>query len=178
MQPWSILILYETIISSSNIDLFHAFAYKRWISILDGVERTSTRIKTPFDGLLLRQYIKLVVMVVWMQSATEQQNFICSTNLEGIMPSCQIHLDTPRSGDLHFVTYLLHTMGNCNKHEITEVPRALRDFCGTFQGNGKELCFVAWTNGSGSWVMSVVLLNGLFSEHEFMILLFPACRLE
>jgi len=33
-----------------------------------------------FDGLMLTQYIKPVVMVVWKQSVTQQQNFICSTN--------------------------------------------------------------------------------------------------
>lgn len=55
-MPCSILIQYETIISPADIDWLQSFAYKRWISILNSVERSSTRIKTPFDGLLLRQY--------------------------------------------------------------------------------------------------------------------------
>lgn len=33
-----------------------------------------------FDALMITQYIKPVVMVVWKQSVTQQQNFICSTN--------------------------------------------------------------------------------------------------
>lgn len=43
-----------------------------------------------------------------------------------------------------------------------------RPSCGTFQGNRTQVSFVVWTNGGGSWVMIVVLLNGLFSEQEFM----------
>lgn len=139
---WSILILYETIISPSDIDWLYAFAYEPWISILNSVERSSTRIKTPFDGLLLRQYIKSAVMVVWMQSATEQQNFICSTNLEGITPSCQIRLDAPRLGDLHFldIYYVLVENAIDTKSRWYRGPSAT--LAGLFRETGHEV--VLW----------------------------------
>lgn len=102
-----------------NIDTHHALTSFWQTAILHLTDHSSPRRKTPFDGLLLRQYIKLVVMVVWRQSATEQQNFICSANLKSIMSACQIFLEASRLCDLHpsdiFVTFY---ESKCNKHEI------------------------------------------------------------
>ncbi len=49
-MPWSIWIRYETIISPADPVLCI------WAKDFYSQQRSSTRIKTPFDGLLLRQY--------------------------------------------------------------------------------------------------------------------------
>ena len=77
--------------------------------------------KTPFDGPLPRPYIKLVVMVVGRQSATEQQNFICSANLESIMSACQICLASGLR-DLHTGdVFIMFYWTKCNTADIVAV---------------------------------------------------------